>query len=94
MTRAELIDQLYKEHPGELPAKYIVENTYNALCNVMAAELLGGGEVPLKGLGKLKAKRTKARAGTNPRTGAPLTIPAGIRVAFVANKELKDALKG
>lgn len=94
MTKAELINQLYKEHAGELPAKYIVENTYNALCSVMAAELLGGGEVSLNGLGKLKAKKTEARKGRNPRTGVEITIPAGMRVAFVPCKEMKEALKG
>lgn len=94
MTKAELINQLYKEHAGELPAKYIVENTYNALCSVMAAELLGGGEVPLSGIGKLKAKKTEARKGRNPRTGVEITIPAGMRVAFVPCKEMKEALKG
>lgn len=94
MTKAELINQLYKEHAGELPAKSVVEDTYNALCSVMVAELLDGGEVPLKGLGKLKAKKTAVRKGRNPRTGAEITIPAGMRVTFVPNKELKDALKG
>ncbi|MEG2173454.1 MAG: HU family DNA-binding protein [Desulfovibrionaceae bacterium] len=94
MTKAELINKLYKEHTGELPAKYIVENTYNALCSVMAAELLDGGEVPLLGVGKLKAKKTAIRKGRNPRTGAEITIPAGMRVAFVPFKEMKDALRG
>lgn len=65
----------------------------DSLCEVAAAELLGGGEVPLPGIGKLKAKPTAARKGRNPRTGEVLDIPAGKRVLFVSGKDLKEALK-
>ncbi len=65
----------------------------DSLCEVAAAELLGGGEVPLPGIGKLKAKPTAARKGRNPRTGEALDIPAGKRVFFVSGKDLKEALK-
>lgn len=92
MTKAELINKIYEEH-GEIPSKGVVEDIYNATCSAMAAELLGGGEVPLRGVGKLKAKKTAARKGRNPRTGAEITVPAGMRVAFVPCKEMKDALK-
>lgn len=65
----------------------------NGLCAVAAAELLGGGEVPLPGLGKLKIKEKAAREGRNPRTGEVVSIPAGKKVVFVPGKNLKDALK-
>jgi len=60
---------------------------------VSAAELIAGGEVPLPGLGKLKAEDRKARMGRNPRTGKPLQIAAGTTVKFAIGKELKDALR-
>ena len=44
----------------------------DSLCEVAVAELLGGGEVPLPGLGKLKLRKTAARKGRNPRTGETL----------------------
>lgn len=65
----------------------------DSLCKVAAAELLGGGEVPLPGLGKLKVRKTAAREGHNPRTGEILNIPAGKKVVFVPGKDLKEALK-
>lgn len=93
MNKAEFLNEIYKAHGGELPAKYIVENTFNAMCAVMAAELLGGGEIPLPGVGKLKMKKTAARKGRNPKTGESIDIPAGSKVVFTACKELKEAMK-
>ncbi len=93
MTKAELLNEIYKEHAGELPAKSVVENTFDAMCKVFQAELLGGGEVPLPGVGKLKVKATAARKGRNPQTGESIDIPAGQRVTFSPSKELKEALK-
>lgn len=70
-----------------------VERVLELFCGVAAAELLGGGEVPLPGIGKLKTKATAARKGRNPRTGEVLDIPAGKKVFFVPGKKLKEALK-
>lgn len=64
-----------------------------SLCEVAAAELLGGGEIPLPGLGKLKSKDIAARTGRNPRTGETLDIPAHKAVTFTACKDLKEAMK-
>ena len=93
MNKAEFLNELYREHSGELPSKAIVENTFTALCKVIQAELLGGGEVPLPGVGKLKVKATAARKGRNPKTGESINIPAGQRVTFSPSKELKEAMK-
>ena len=65
----------------------------DSLCAVAAAELLGDGDVPLPGLGKLKIKATAARSGRNPQTGEVMTIPAGKKVVFSACEDLKEALK-
>ena len=61
--------------------------------NVMAAELLGGGHVPLPGIGRLITKQRAARQGRNPRTGAAVTIPASRVVLLRVGKDLKAALK-
>ena len=66
---------------------------FRAGSEVAAAELLGGGEVSLPGLGKIKMRETAAREGRNPRTGESLHIPAGKKVVFVPGKDLKEALK-
>lgn len=91
MTKTDLIAKI-AEDTGY--AKADVEKTLDSLASVAAAELLGNGEVPLTGLGKLKAKQSKARVGRNPKTGAPVNIPAKTTVKFSIGKGLKDALKG
>lgn len=96
MTRKEWIDEALKTarstHERSLNLTDM-GTALDSLCEVAAAELLGGGEVPLPGIGKLKVKTTAARKGRNPRTGESLDIPAGKKVLFVACKELKEALK-
>lgn len=96
MTRKEWIDEALKTARGTHERSLNLTDmgaALDSLCEVAAAELLGGGEVPLPGIGKLKAKTTAARKGRNPRTGESLDIPAGKKVLFVACKELKEALK-
>ena len=71
-----------------------MESALAAFCDVAAAELIGGGEISLPGLGKLKVKRTSARTGRNPRTGETIEIPASRKVVFTPGKEFKEALHG
>lgn len=93
MTKAEWIRRVCEALPGQA-SNAEVERTLDAFVSVATAELLGGGEVPMPGLGKLKVKTTLARKGRNPRTGETIDIPAGQKVVFAAGKELKHALKG
>lgn len=97
MTKQELIKAVAQAvrtaHPDRDVSAVMVEATLDALGDVAAAELLGGGEIPLSGLGKLKNKDVSARKGRNPRTGEVLDLPAGKKVVFAACKDLKEALK-
>lgn len=63
------------------------------LGDIMAAELLGGGEVPLPAIGKLVVKATAARKGRNPKTGAAIDIPASRKVSIKLGKEFKESFK-
>lgn len=91
MTKAELV-HAFKEATG---LTTIQSGEYlNRLGDIMAAELLGGGEIPLPGIGKLYARQSAARTGRNPQTGEALQIPARRGAVFKAGKSLKDALKG
>ena len=80
-------------HPDRDVSAVMVEAVLETLGDVAAAELLGGGELPLPGIGKLKSRDVAARKGRNPRTGEILEIPAGKKVVFMPSKELKEALK-
>lgn len=71
-----------------------IETVLDALGVVATEELkTEGGDIPLPGLGKLKATVHAARKGVNPATGAEIDIPARNAVKFVAAKALKDALQ-
>lgn len=90
MTKKDLIAKIAEDTDLK---KSDVEKVLDSLGGVAAAELLGEGEVPLPGLGKLKAHRCNARKGRNPKTGEAINIPAKTTVKFSVGKELKDALK-
>lgn len=79
-------------HPDRDVNAVMVEAVLETLGDVAAAELLGGGEIPLSGLGKLKSREIAGRQGRNPRTGEPLYIHAHRAVAFTACKALKEAM--
>jgi DNA-binding protein HU-beta len=52
-----------------------------------------GGKVSLVGFGSFSVAHRKARKGINPKTKAPLKIPARKVPVFKAGKKLKDAVK-
>lgn len=91
MTKAELIDKV-SATSGE--NKAVVERVLDGLCGVMETSLVNGDDVTFHGFGKLEVKKTAARKGRNPKTGKPIDIPAGRRVAFTAFGGLKEILKG
>lgn len=97
MTKQELVRSITQSlgsiYPGYENSALMVRVTLETLGEVAAAELLGGGEVPLPGLGKLKSRDVAARKGRNPRTGETLDIPAHKAVMFAACKDLKEAMK-
>jgi DNA-binding protein HU-beta len=52
-----------------------------------------GEKVTLVGFGTFLVGRRRARAGRDPRTGAPLKIAARRVAKFVVGKDLKDAVQ-
>lgn len=89
MNQADLIQDIANR--TGLPKK-AVGDVLAALGDAAQGELAAGGEIPLPGLGKIKAEMRAAREGRNPATGAAMTIPAKAAAKFSATKALKDAL--
>jgi len=56
--------------------------------------LVQGEAVKLHGFGKLRVQKKRARAGRNPRTGAPATITARRVVIFVPSSCLVATING
>lgn len=60
--------------------------------DIVGGQLASGGDVVLPGLGKLSAHRVAERQARNPKTGAPVTVPAKTKARFKASKRLNDML--
>lgn len=61
---------------------------------ILAGEMIRRQRITLPGLGVFTVRERKARTGRNPKTGAPVEIPAKRVVAFKPGKELKAKLNG
>ena len=90
MTKTELIQALSDATGSDRKsAKTFLE----ALTALVEKQVKKGGEVPMKGLGKFKVVKRKARMGRNPATGEAIKIPAKTVVRFTVTKALKDIIK-
>jgi len=90
MTKTELITQLALQSKLE---KRQTKMFLESLTALVEKQIRKGGEVPLKGLGKFKVVKRKARMGRNPATGEAIKIPAKTVVRFTVTKSLKDIVK-
>ncbi len=62
--------------------------------SLVVRELKKEGSLRLAGLGIFRKRKTKARMGRNPMTGAQIKIPARTRLRFTPAKSLKDSVLG
>lgn len=91
MNRAELISEI-AEMTGQ--PKTQVSATLSALLHTVTGAVQKGEKVTLVGFGTFERRTRQARTGRNPRTLAPLKIPASKVPAFRAGQELKDVVNG
>jgi len=91
MNRAELVSEIAEltGHP-----KTEVSTTLKALFHTVTNALQRGDKVTLVGFGTFERRTRQARTGRNPRTLAPLRIPASRVPAFRPGQELKDVVNG
>ena len=64
----------------------------DGLMKTVEATLKKGEAITLVGFGTFESKTRTERAGRNPKTGEPITIPAAKVPSFKAGKTLKDAV--
>jgi DNA-binding protein HU-beta len=89
MTKAEMVTKLAEVASIQ---KKQAEKVLTALVDMIKAFLAKGERIALPGLGSFFAVAKKARTGRNPRTGAPLKIPAKKAVKFSAAGTVKKEL--
>jgi Bacterial nucleoid DNA-binding protein len=89
MTKAELVEEVARA--AELTKKdseVIVEEVFK---NIIEA-LNRGEKIELRGFGSFRVRQRDARRGRNPKTGAPVDIPAKRVPYFKPGKELKELI--
>ncbi len=74
-------------------SKASAERALNAFLDSVEDVLVKEGKLTLTGFGTFVVETRQERQGRNPRTGAPLVIPAAKVVKFRPGKLLKDAIK-
>jgi len=89
MTKAELIEAVAKEiGESKKSVARIIDETFDQIARSIKKEK----RFWVPGFGTFSVRRHKARAGFNPRTNAPMTIPANRSVGFRAAPNLKKGL--
>jgi DNA-binding protein HU-beta len=89
MTKAELIEAVANEvDESKKNVARIIDETFDQIARSIKKEK----RFWVPGFGTFSVRRHKARAGFNPRTSAPMTIPAARSVGFRAAPELKKGL--
>lgn len=89
MTKAELVEEVARA--AELTKKdseVIVDEVFK---NIIQA-LNRGDKIELRGFGSFRVRQRDARRGRNPKTGAPVDIPAKRVPYFKPGKELKELI--
>lgn len=89
MSKAQLVDFIAEEVGL---TKTDAAKALDAVQKGVAKGLKEEGKVTLTGFVTFTAKHKDASTGRNPRTGAPVTIPARTVVTIKPGSKLKDAL--
>jgi DNA-binding protein HU-beta len=90
MTKAELIEAVAKEidQPKKTVAR-VIDATFDQIARAIKREK----RFWVPGFGTFSVRRRKAREGFNPRTNAPMKIPAMRSIGFRAAPELKEEIQ-
>ncbi|MDY6010424.1 MAG: integration host factor subunit beta [Duodenibacillus sp.] len=90
MTKSELITRIFERHPSLTSRD--ADMAVNEVLRAMVSALSHGVRVEVRGFGSFSLKYRAAREGRNPRTGAPVSVPAKFVPHFRAGKEIREQL--
>ncbi len=89
MNKTELVEKIAEK--SDL-SKKDAEKALNAFIDAVTEAVAKDDKVQLIGFGTFERRRREERAGRDPRTGNPITIPASNTPAFKAGKAFKEAV--
>ena len=87
MTKADLVAQIAARANM---TKAAAERSLNAMLDSIQEMLAEDGKLTLTGFGTFAAETRQERQGRNPRTGAPVRIPARRAVRFRPSRTIED----
>ena len=88
MTKSELIERIAQKQSQLVP--HDVELAVKAILEHMAECLAGGGRIEIRGFGSFSLHFRSRRVGRNPKTGAPVFLPAKHVPHFKPGKRLRE----
>lgn len=91
MTKAELIETLYKKFDGEV-TKRMTGEMLDAVFDTIARSIKKKKRFSYPGFGTFLFRKRNKRKGRNPQTGEVIDIKASKTVGFRAAKALKARL--
>jgi DNA-binding protein HU-beta len=91
VTKAELLDKVASSAGV---TKVQAESVLNSFFDTVRTSAKKGDKVAWPGFGSFSSSKRAARTGRNPRTGAPVKIPASTSMKFTSSSTLKDFFKG
>ena len=90
LTKADLVQQVYKSHPSLTKAQ--ATSSVEAFLAISKDALINGNDLLLSGFGKFNVKDNQSRRGHNPQTGDELTLDARRVVTFKPSGILRDKI--
>lgn len=89
MTKAELVEEVAKAADlTKKDSEQLVEVVFESIIKALNA----GEKIELRGFGSFRVRERDSRRGRNPKTGAPVDIPAKRVAYFKPGKELKEVI--
>lgn len=88
MTKSELIERIAQKQTHL--AYRDVESAVKTILEQMAQWLAGGDRIEIRGFGSFSLHYRPRRLGRNPKTGAPVALPAKHVPHFKPGKELRE----
>ena len=89
MTKADLIEEVSR---AGVPTRKVCETVVETIFSSIVESLRAGDKIEIRGFGSFRVRQREARMGRNPKTGAPVAVPARKVPYFKPSKELRDGI--
>ncbi len=86
VTKKDLVEEIAgRTGLTQVDTKIVVESFLEAMAHALKA----GNNIEIRGFGRFKIKRKKARTARNPRTNEYIKVQEGYKPIFEASRELR-----